>query len=167
MFVSKAFAQTSGTATVGGFSLDSLQQFLPLILIFVVFYFLMIRPQQKKAKAHREMVNALRRGDRVLLQGGIFGQVAKVISDAEVLVEIADKVQIRVTRGAVSEVLEKTAPVPATADTDEKAAPGKRSSRGKKAAAEESVVQPAAIAAPAPAANAASPATGGADEKAE
>jgi preprotein translocase subunit YajC len=111
MFVSKAFAQTSGAAGAGGFSIDTLQQFLPIILIFVVFYFLMIRPQQKKAKAHREMVNALRRGDRVLLQGGIFGQVAKVVSDTEVLVEIADKVQIKVTRGAVAEVLEKTQPV--------------------------------------------------------
>lgn len=158
MFVSEAFAQTSGAAGAGGFSLESLQQFLPLILIFVVFYFLMIRPQQKKAKAHREMVNALRRGDRVLLQGGIFGQVAKVISDAEVLVEIADKVQIRVTRGAVAEVLEKTQPVSAVAEIEEKPAPAKRSARGKKAA-EDSVVQPAADAAPS--------ATGGSGEKAE
>jgi hypothetical protein len=94
------------------------------------------------------MVNALRRGDRVLLQGGIFGQVAKVVSDAEVLIEIADKVQVRVTRGAVAEVLEKTQPVSATAETEEKAAPAKRSSRGKKAA-EDAVVQPAAIPAPA------------------
>lgn len=166
MFVSEAFAQTSGAAGAGGFSLDSLQQFLPLILIFVVFYFLMIRPQQKKAKAHREMVNALRRGDRVLLSGGIFGQVAKVISDSEVLVEIADKVQIRVTRGAVAEVLEKTQPVSAAAEIEDKAAPAKRSSRGKKVV-EESVVQPAVTSAPAPAADAASSATGGSGEKAE
>lgn len=146
MFVSEAFAQTSGAAGAGGFSLDSLQQFLPLILIFVVFYFLMIRPQQKKMKAHREMVNALRRGDRVLLQGGIYGQVAKVVSDAEVLVEIADKVQIRVTRGAVSEVLEKTQPVSAVAEIEEKPAPAKRSTRKK--AADDSVIEPAATPAP-------------------
>jgi preprotein translocase subunit YajC len=158
MFVSEAFAQTSGAAGAGGFSLDSLQQFLPLILIFVVFYFLMIRPQQKKAKAHREMVNALRRGDRVLLSGGIYGQVAKVISDAEVLVEIADKVQIRVTRGAVAEVLEKTQPVSAVAEIEEKAAPAKRSTRGKKTV-EESVIQPAATPAPT--------VEGGSGEKAE
>jgi len=151
MFISEALAQTSGAAGAGGFSIDALQQFLPLVAIFVVFYLFMIRPQQKKAKAHREMVNALRRGDRVLLQGGIFGQVAKVISDSEVLVEIADKVQIRVTRGAISDVLEKTQPVSAAAETEDKAAPAKRSSRGKKAApAVESVVQPAAIPAPSP-----------------
>jgi preprotein translocase subunit YajC len=157
MFISEALAQTGGAAGAGGFSIDALQQFLPLILIFVVFYFLMIRPQQKKAKAHRELVNALRRGDRVLLQGGIFGQVAKVTSETEVLVEIADKVQIRVVRGAITEVLGKTEPVAAVAETDEKA-PAKRSNR-KKAAAEEPAAQPVATTAPA--------AEGGADEKAE
>jgi len=153
MFISEALAQTSGGAAAGGFSIDALQQFLPLILIFVVFYFLMIRPQQKKMKAHREMVNALRRGDRVLLQGGIYGQVAKVTSETEVLVEIADKVQIRVTRGAVAEVLEKTQPVAASAETEEKAAPAKRTTRKKAAATEEPAVQPTA--------------EGGANEKAE
>jgi outer membrane translocation and assembly module TamA len=106
-------------------------------------------------KAHREMVNALRRGDRVLLQGGIFGQVAKVVSDTEVLVEIADKVQIRVTRGAVSEVLEKTQPVSAAEPEDKPAA--RRSSRKKAAEA------PAA----APAATPAPTVEGGSDEKAE
>jgi len=157
MFISEALAQTGGAAGAGGFSIDALQQFLPLILIFVVFYFLMIRPQQKKAKAHRELVNALRRGDRVLLQGGIFGQVAKVTSETEVLVEIADKVQIRVVRGAITEVLGKTEPVAAVAETDEKA-PAKRSNR-KKAAAEEPAAQPVVTTAPA--------AEGGSDEKAE
>jgi preprotein translocase subunit YajC len=116
MFGSEAFAQTTGAAGAGGFSMDSLQQFLPLILIFVVFYMFMIRPQQKKMKAHREMVGALRRGDRVLLQGGIFGQVAKVLSDTELQIEIADKVVIKVTRTAVAEVLEKTQPVATEAD---------------------------------------------------
>lgn len=112
MLISEAWAQAPGASgAVGGFSIESLQQFLPLVLIFVVFYFLMIRPQQKKMKAHREMVSALRRGDRVLLQGGIFGQIAKVVSDTELSVEIADKVQIKVTRTAVAEVLEKTQPV--------------------------------------------------------
>lgn len=157
MFVSEAFAQTSGAAGAGGFSIDALQQFLPLILIFVVFYFLMIRPQQKKAKAHREMVNALRRGDRVLLQGGIFGQVAKVVSDTEVLVEIADKVQIKVTRGAVSEVLERTQPVSTAAQSEDKPA-AKRNARKK---ADE------AAAPTAPAATAAPIADHGSDEKAE
>lgn len=157
MFVSEAFAQTSGAAGAGGFSIDALQQFLPLILIFVVFYFLMIRPQQKKMKAHRELVNALRRGDRVLLQSGIFGQIAKVVSDTEVMVEIADKVQIKVTRSAVTEVLEKTQPVSAAAEPEEKSA-AKRSTR-KKAAEIPAPIAPASTAAPV--------ADGGSDDKAE
>jgi preprotein translocase subunit YajC len=120
MFISEALAQTSGAAGAGGggFSMDALQQFLPIILIMVVFYFLMLRPQQKKAKALREMVNNLRRGDRVMLQGGIFGKIANVpAADAtDLMVEIADKVQIKVTRGAVAEVLEKSQPVAASED---------------------------------------------------
>lgn len=120
MFISEALAQTSGAAggAGGGFSMDALQQFLPIILIMVVFYFLMLRPQQKKAKALREMVNNVRRGDRVLLQGGIFGKVANVpaANDPELMIEIADKVQIKVTRSAVAEVLEKSQPVAASED---------------------------------------------------
>lgn len=108
MFISEAYAQAAG-ASAGG--LESLQQFLPLVLIFVVFYFLLLRPQQKKMKAHREMVSQLRRGDRVLTQGGIIGQINKVISDTEVSVEIADGVRVRVIRSAISEVLAKTEPV--------------------------------------------------------
>lgn len=135
MFISEALAQTSGgAATGGGFSIDTLQQFLPIVLIMVVFYFLMLRPQQKKMKALREMVNNLRRGDRVLLQGGIYGKIANVpaANDTELLVEIADKVQIKVTRGAVSEVLEKSQPVAAA---EEKPAPAKRGSAKKAAEA--------------------------------
>ena len=119
MFISEALAQTSGAGGAGGgFSMDALQQFLPIILIMVVFYFLMLRPQQKKAKALRDMVNNLRRGDRVMLQGGIFGKVANVpaANETELMIEIADKVQIKVTRGAVAEVLEKSQPVAASED---------------------------------------------------
>ncbi|PKU23699.1 preprotein translocase subunit YajC [Telmatospirillum siberiense] len=108
MFISEAYAQAAG-GSAGG--LESLQQFLPLVLIFVVFYFLLLRPQQKKMKAHREMVSQLRRGDRVLTQGGIIGQINKVISETEVSVEIADGVRVRVIRSAISEVLAKTEPV--------------------------------------------------------
>ncbi len=115
MFISEAYAQTAG-APAGG--LDSLSQFLPLILIFVVFYFLLFRPQQKKAKAHREMISQVRRGDKVLTQGGIIGQVNKVIDDAELLVEIAEGVRVRVTRGAISEVLAKTGPATSGAKED-------------------------------------------------
>ncbi len=106
MFVSPAYAQA---ATGGG--LESLQSFLPLVLIFVVFYFLLIRPQQKRQKEHREMINALRRGDRVVTAGGIIGTVAKVVSDTEVSVEIAEGVRVRVVRSSITEVPSKTAPV--------------------------------------------------------
>lgn len=110
MFITEAFAQAAGGAPAAG-GLENLQQFLPLVLIFVVFYFLLLRPQQKKMKAHRELVSQLRRGDRVLTQGGIIGQVVKVLNDAEVSVEIAEGVRVRVMRSAVAEVLAKTEPV--------------------------------------------------------
>jgi preprotein translocase subunit YajC len=119
MFISEAFAQSTGAAGAGGFSMDTLTGMLPIVGMFVVIYFFMIRPQQKKAKIQREMVSALRRGDRVLLQGGMFGLVAKTIGDNELMVEIADKVQVKMLRSAVTEVLEKTQPVPAS--TDDKA----------------------------------------------
>ncbi|MDR3435692.1 preprotein translocase subunit YajC [Telmatospirillum sp.] len=115
MFISEAYAQAAG-ASAGG--IDALQQFLPLILIFVVFYFLLLRPQQKKMKAHREMVAQVRRGDRVLTQGGIIGQINKVISDTEVSVEIAEGVRVRVLRASITEVLAKTEPVSGAAAKD-------------------------------------------------
>ena len=73
----------------------------PLILIFIIFYFLLIRPQQKKTKAHQEMINALKTGDRVVTNGGIYGRVTKV-EDAVVTVEVADKVRIKVARQAIA-----------------------------------------------------------------
>jgi preprotein translocase subunit YajC len=108
MLISEAWAQSAGGA---GGAAGGLEQFLPLILIFVVFYFLMIRPQQQKAKKHKEMVKNLRRGDRVLTQGGIFATVVKVINDAEAQVEIAEGVRVRLLRSSVTEVLAKTEPV--------------------------------------------------------
>ena len=120
MFISEAFAQSVGaTGGIAG-KLDALQPIIPFVLIFVVFYMFMIRPQQKKMKAHRDMVTQLRRGDRVMLQGGIFGQVSKVESDSELSVEIADGVRIRVLRSAVSEVIAKTEPVAAGKDSGAK-----------------------------------------------
>ena len=100
MFISEAFAQTAGGAGAGG----AFQAFLPLILIFVVFYFLLIRPQQKKMKQHREMLDAIRRGDKVVTGGGIMGTVTKVDSDTEVTVEIAKDVKVKVQR-STSQVL--------------------------------------------------------------
>jgi preprotein translocase subunit YajC len=105
MFVSPAYAQAAGGGGFGGF-----ESLLPLVLIFVVFYFLLIRPQQKKQKQHREMLAALRRGDRVVTAGGIIGQITRVSSDSELIVEIADGVRVRMLRGMVSDVLAKTEP---------------------------------------------------------
>ncbi len=107
MFVSTAYAQTAAPA--GGS--DMLVQFLPLILIFVVFYFLLIRPQQKKMKEHKTMLSAIRRGDRVVTGGGIIGTVVKVgPPDDELTVEIAENVRVRCVRSTVNLVLAKTEP---------------------------------------------------------
>ncbi|PIE11368.1 MAG: preprotein translocase subunit YajC [Rhodobacterales bacterium] len=88
-----------------------LSQFVPLILIFAIMYFLLIRPQQKKLKEHQSMVAALRRGDQIVTQGGIIGKVSKVKDEREVEVEIASGVHIRVVRGTIAEVINKTEPV--------------------------------------------------------
>lgn len=105
MFIEMAWAQdaASGTPSV----LAGLGQFLPLVLIFGVFYFFMIRPQMRKAKEHRSMVEALKRGDRVLTNGGIIGQVTKVADNNEVQVEIAEGVKVRVQKMAISQVLSR------------------------------------------------------------
>lgn len=88
----------------------AIAQFLPLILIFLIMYFLLIRPQQKKVKEHQAMVAALRRGDQVVTQGGLIGKVTKVKDDNEVEVEVADGVKVRVVRGTISSVVSKTEP---------------------------------------------------------
>ena len=107
MFVSTAFAQTAGAPAGGG---DMLVQFAPLILIFIVFYFLLIRPQQKKMKEHKAMLESIRRGDRVVTGGGIIGTVTKVGPDEELQVEIAEGVKVRCVRGTVNTVLARTEP---------------------------------------------------------
>jgi preprotein translocase subunit YajC len=104
MFVTPAYAQSAA----GG--LGGIGQFLPLILIFGIMYFLLIRPQQKKAKEHKTMVAALRRGDKVITQGGIIGKVTKVKEEGEVEVEIATGVKILVIQATISAVLSKTEP---------------------------------------------------------
>ncbi len=109
MLISAAYAQ--GTGITGIFDNQSaLIQFLPLVLIFVVFYFLLIRPQQRKAKDHKTMLDALRRGDRVVTGGGIIGTVARVENPEEVTVDIADGVRVRVLRSTISSVLAKPDP---------------------------------------------------------
>lgn len=93
--------------------MEAFGQFIPLILIFGIMYFLLIRPQQQKLKAHQAMVAALRRGDQVVTQGGLIGKVAKVKDDNEVDVEIADGVKVRVVRSTIAQVLNKTEPADA------------------------------------------------------
>jgi len=80
--------------------------FIPIILMFVIFYFLLIRPQQKKQKEHREMVNNLKKDDRVVTSGGIYGKITGV-DDQTVTVEIADKIRVKVARGNISVVLQE------------------------------------------------------------
>ncbi|MBI1954230.1 MAG: preprotein translocase subunit YajC [Proteobacteria bacterium] len=97
--------------------------FLPLILIFVVFYFLLIRPQQKKMKEHQAMLNSLKRGDKVITSGGIIGTITRILSDREVQVEIAEGIKVRVIRSMITEVLAKTGAIPANqSDSGTKAA---------------------------------------------
>ena len=109
MLISAAYAQ--GTGITGIFDNQSaLIQFLPLVLIFVVFYFLLIRPQQRKAKDHKTMLDALRRGDRVVTGGGIIGTVARVENPEEVTVDIADGVRVRVLRSTITSVVAKPDP---------------------------------------------------------
>ena len=108
MFATPAFAQdaASSTSALAG-------SFIPLILMIAIMYFLLIRPQQKKLKDHRAMVEALRRGDQVVTQGGIFGKVTKVMDDGVVEVEIADGVKVRVVKSTISQVVSKTEPAAA------------------------------------------------------
>lgn len=93
--------------------MEAFAQFIPLILIFGIMYFLLIRPQQQKMKQHQNMVAALRRGDQVVTQGGIIGKVSKVKDDAELEIEIADGVKVRVVRATIAQVLNKTEPADA------------------------------------------------------
>jgi preprotein translocase subunit YajC len=109
MLISAAYAQ--GTGLTGLFdNQGALIQFLPLVLIFVVFYFLLIRPQQRKAKDQKTMLDALRRGDRIVTGGGIIGTVARAENPEEVTVDIADNVRVRVVRSTITSVLSKPDP---------------------------------------------------------
>ena len=108
MWISTAYAQGTGI-----FDQNALIQFLPLVLIFVVFYFLLIRPQQRKAKDQKTMLDALWRGDRVVTGGGIIGTVARVDNPEEVVVDIAENVRVRVVRSTITSVLAKPDPAAA------------------------------------------------------
>ncbi len=91
--------------------MDIVLQLVPFVLIFVIMYFLIIRPQQRKAKDHQEMLKNVRRGDQVVTSGGIVGKVTKATDDADLEVEIADGVRVKVARGMIADVRSKGEPV--------------------------------------------------------
>ncbi len=90
--------------------MEALGQFIPLILIFAIMWFLLIRPQQKKIKEHKAMVDAVRKGDQVITQGGLIGKITKVKDADEVEVEIATGVKVRLVKNTIAQVLSKTEP---------------------------------------------------------
>jgi preprotein translocase subunit YajC len=112
MFITPAFAQSNPLSGLfGGDSGGMITSFMPLILIIVIMYFLILRPQQRKVKQHQEMVKALRRGDTVITNGGLVGKVTKVVDDDQVEVEIADGVRVRQMRSMINDVRAKGEPV--------------------------------------------------------
>ncbi|MFI4998801.1 MAG: preprotein translocase subunit YajC [Reyranellales bacterium] len=115
MFISQAWAQAAGGA--GGS--DFLVQLFPLVLIFIVFYFLLIRPQQSKMKAQKEMLSGVKRGDRVVTGGGFIGLVTKVISDNELQVELADGVRVRVVKQTITDILTRGESVRGAKDSED------------------------------------------------
>ena len=106
MFISSAFAQSAPAAAAGGDMQSTLMSMLPLLLMFVVLYFVMIRPQMKKQKEHRNMIDALAKGDEVVTAGGLLGKVSK-IGDAYIGVELTTGVEVQMQRSAVVQVLPK------------------------------------------------------------
>ena len=113
-FDSVAYAQDAAAA---GSPMGALGSFLPLILIFVVFYFLLIRPQQKRQKQHMAMIDALKAGDQVLTNGGIYGTITSVIDTQTFLVEIGGGVKVKVAKGGIAAKVDPTQP---TTDVEKK-----------------------------------------------
>ena len=111
MFITPAFAQGSLFGGGAGGDGGMLMSLLPFVLIFVIMYFLILRPQQKRVKQHQEMVKNVRRGDTVVTNGGLIGKVTKVIDDDQIEIEIADDVRIRQMRQMVADVRAKGEPV--------------------------------------------------------
>jgi preprotein translocase subunit YajC len=112
MFATPAYAQAPQGAPAGGGPMDLLLQFAPIILIFIVGYFIIVRPQQQRAKKHAEDIAAVKRGDNVVLASGVMGKVTSV-GDTEVSVEIAPKVEVKVVKSMISDIRARGAPVAA------------------------------------------------------
>ena len=115
MLVTPAFAQGSLGSLLGGGGAGGeggmLMSLLPFVLIFIIMYFLILRPQQKRVKAHQDMVKAVRRGDTVITNGGLIGKVTKVVDDEQIEIEVADGVRIRQVRSMITDVRAKGEPV--------------------------------------------------------
>jgi preprotein translocase subunit YajC len=112
MFVTPAFAQaTTGAAATGGGINDILIQLMPILLLVVIFWFLIFRPQQKRLKAQQAMLSAIKRGDTVVTTGGIVGKVTKAVDGEDLEVEIATGVKVKLVRGMVADVRSKGEPV--------------------------------------------------------
>ena len=109
MFITPAFAQ--GGSLFGGGGDNMLVSLLPFILIFVIMYFLILRPQQKRQKQHQDMVKNVRRGDTVITSGGLVGKVTTVIDDEQIEIELSDDVRVRQVRSMVADVRARGEPV--------------------------------------------------------
>ena len=105
--ISEAFADSPAAGGTG----DAFMSFLPIILIFAIFYFLVMRPHSKRMKAHREKISAIHRGDRIITGGGLIGTVVKISDDNEVLVDLGEGTKVRVVKSTIAEVLAKTQPI--------------------------------------------------------
>ena len=110
MFVTPAFAQAAGAAPSMGAG-DLLIQFAPILLLVVIFWFLIFRPQQKRMKAHQAMLGSITRGDTIVTTGGLVGKVTKAVDGEDLEVEIAQGTRVKVTRGGVTDVRSKSTPV--------------------------------------------------------
>lgn len=108
MFITPAFAQATGASDPTG---GLLGMVFPLVAIMVVFWFLLIRPQQKRQKEHQELIGKVARGDTIVTSGGLIGRVSKVVDERELLVEVGENVKVRVVRSAIAEVRAKGEPV--------------------------------------------------------
>jgi preprotein translocase subunit YajC len=107
MFITPAYAQAAGSPGMG----DLFGMVVPLVMIMVVFWFLLIRPQQRKAKEHQELLKKINRGDTVITNGGLIGKVVKIVDDNELQVEVGDNVKVRMLRSAVSDVRARGEPI--------------------------------------------------------
>lgn len=111
MFVTPAFAQAAGAATGTGGMSDILIQFAPILLLVVIFWFLIFRPQQKRMKAHQAMLSSVTRGDTVVTTGGLIGKVTKAVDGEDLEVEIAQGTRVKLARSGIADVRSKSTPV--------------------------------------------------------